>query len=371
MDTPEFSKQAVVLVVDDTPDNLSLMSEMLKDKYKVKLANNGEKALKIAASANPPDIILLDIMMPVIDGYEVMKRLSADPVTSDIPVIFLTAKSEIEDERYGLELGAVDYITKPVSPPIVLARLKTHLTLKLARDFLKDNNEYLQAEVQRRTEAIAAVQDVTIMSLSSLAETRDNDTGNHISRTQMYVTALAKHLKDHPRFSHFLNEENIRLINKSAPLHDIGKVGIPDSILLKPGKLTEEEFEIMKKHSALGKNAIEKAESKLGVEVDFLKFAKEIAHYHHEKWDGSGYPEGLSADDIPVCARLMAVADVYDALISKRVYKTGMSHEKAREIITGGKNTQFDPDVVEAFLAIEEEFKTIADKFDDAADNKH
>lgn len=365
MDTPEFPKQAVVLVVDDTPDNLSLMSELLKDKYKVKLANNGEKALKIASSSNPPDIILLDIMMPVMDGYEVLKRLRTEPGTSDIPVIFLTAKSEIEDERYGLELGAVDYITKPVSPPIVLARLKTHLALKRARDFLKDKNEYLEAEVKRRTEYIAAIQDVTILALGSLAETRDNETGNHIRRTQMYIIALSRHLKGHPRFGCFLTDENILSIYKTAPLHDIGKVGIPDNILLKPGKLTDEEFEIMKKHTALGKSAIEEAEKRLGLEVDFLKFAKEIAYYHHEKWDGSGYPEGLSADDIPVSARLMAVADVYDALISKRVYKPGMSHDKARAIIVEGKNRHFDPDVVDAFVAIEEDFLAIADKFDD------
>ncbi|MBF0536602.1 MAG: response regulator, partial [Nitrospirae bacterium] len=274
MDTPEFSKQEVVLVVDDTPDNLSLMSELLKDKYRVKLANNGEKALKIASSSNPPDIILLDIMMPLMDGYEVMKRLRTESNTSSIPVIFLTARSEIEDERYGLELGAVDYITKPVSPPIVLARLKTHLALKRARDFLKDKNEYLQAEVRRRTEEIIAIQDVTILALSSLAETRDNDTGNHIRRTQMYIAALCKHLKGHPRFGPLLTDENVDSIYKTAPLHDIGKVGIPDNILLKPGKLTVDEFEIMKKHAVLGKNAIEKAEKRLGMEVDFLKFAK-------------------------------------------------------------------------------------------------
>lgn len=366
MDANTFAEKPVVLVVDDTPDNLSLMSGLLKDHYKVKIANSGERALKVAASDSPPDIILLDIMMPEMDGYEVLRRLRADSKTSDIPVIFLTAKAETEDERYGLELGAVDYITKPVSPPIVLARLKTHLALKQARDFLKDKNEYLEAEVQRRTEEIVAIQDVTILALGSLAETRDNETGNHIRRTQMYISALAKHLKEHPRFGWLLTDENIRSIYKTAPLHDIGKVGIPDNILLKPGKLTDEEFEIMKTHALLGRRAIEDAETRLGLEVDFLKFAKEISHYHHEKWDGSGYPEGLSADDIPVSARLMAVADVYDALISKRVYKPGMPHEKARAIIVEGKNRHFDPDVVDAFLAVEDYFLAIADQFNDA-----
>ncbi|MBF0558046.1 MAG: two-component system response regulator [Nitrospirae bacterium] len=367
MDAPSFAQKSVVLVVDDTPDNLSLMSGLLKDDYKVKIANSGERALKVASSDTPPDIILLDIMMPEMDGYEVLKRLRTDERTSDIPVIFLTAKAETEDERYGLELGAVDYITKPVSPPIVMARLKTHLALKQARDFLKDKNEYLEAEVQRRTEEIIAIQDVTILALGSLAETRDNETGNHIRRTQMYIGALARHLKAHPRFGWLLTDENISSIYKTAPLHDIGKVGIPDNILMKPGKLTDEEFEIMKSHAMLGKSAIEEAERRLGLEVEFLKFAKEIAYCHHEKWDGSGYPEGLSADDIPVSARLMAVADVYDALISKRVYKSAMPHEKARAIIVEGKNKHFDPDVVDAFLAVEVKFLAIADQ---CSDNK-
>ncbi len=362
MDVNDYTKKNVVLVVDDTPDNLSLMSGLLKDDYKVKIANSGERALKIAASDSPPDLIMLDIMMPEMDGYEVIKRLKAGQKTADIPVIFLTAKADTEDERYGLELGAVDYITKPVSPPIVMARVKTHLALKQARDFLKDRNEYLEAEVRRRTEEIVAIQDVTILALGSLAETRDNETGNHIRRTQMYLWTLANHLKEHPRFRMFLSDKNIQSLYKSAPLHDIGKVGVPDSVLMKPGKLTDEEFAVMKEHALLGKRAIEEAELRLGMKVDFLNFAKEIACYHHEKWDGTGYPEGLAADDIPVTARLMALADVYDALISGRVYKPPFDHKKARDIIVEGKSKHFDPDVVEAFLAVEEEFLAIAMK---------
>lgn len=309
-----------VLVIDDTADNLTLMQGLLKDRYKVMAANNGERGIKIALSDHPPDLILLDIMMPGIDGYEVCRRLKADAATRDIPVIFLTAKSEVEDERKGFELGAVDYITKPISPPIVLARVHTQLALKASADFLRDKNAFLEAEVEKRTREVMAIQDVTIMALTSLAETRDSDTGNHIRRTQNYVRALARKLSLHPRFSSFLTLANINLLFKSAPLHDIGKVGIPDRILLKPGRLTPEEFEIMKTHTTLGRDALAHAEQMLGTEVAFLTLAKEIAYSHQEKWDGSGYPQGLKGDDIPISARLMAVADVYDALISRRVY---------------------------------------------------
>lgn len=359
-------KKSTILVVDDTPDNLMLMHSLLKADYKVKVANGGEKALKIVSSDAPPDLILLDIMMPEMDGYEVCRQLKANAATRDIPVIFLTAKAEIEDERRGLELGAVDYITKPISPPIVLARVKTQLSLKASADFLRDKNEFLEQEVTRRTREVAAIQDVTILTMASLAETRDSDTGNHIRRTQYYILAIAKKLQTHPRFSTFLTNATINMLFKSAPLHDIGKVGIPDRILLKPGKFEPYEFEIMKRHTTLGRDAIEHAEQSLGVQVEFLKFAKEIALSHQEKWDGSGYPEGLVGDNIPISARFMAIADVYDALISRRVYKEGMSHEKAVGIITEGRGTHFDPDVVDAFLEIKEDFRAIAQKYLDS-----
>ena len=366
MDAQEFAARATILVVDDTPDNLTLMSSLLKDDYKVKVANGGEKALRIAQAENPPDLILLDIMMPVMDGYEVLDRLKHEPRTQDIPVIFLTAKAEIEDERKGLELGAVDYITKPISPPIVLARVKTQLSLKAAADFLRDKAKFLEEEVAKRTREVRAIQDVTILAMASLAETRDSDTGGHIRRTQHYVRALAEQLKTHPRFAWYLTEANIALLFKSAPLHDIGKVGIADRILLKPGHFDDQEFEIMKSHTQLGFDAIAHAEKALGTDVEFLSMAKQIALSHQEKWDGSGYPEGLSGDDIPIPARLMAVADVYDALISRRVYKDGMAHEKAVQIIAEGKGAHFDPDMVDAFLQIHEEFHAIAKRFEDA-----
>ncbi|MDG4562660.1 MAG: two-component system response regulator [Candidatus Competibacter sp.] len=360
-----YSERQTILVVDDTPDNIALLSTLLKDRYKVRAANNGERALAIAAGQPRPDLILLDIMMPGMDGYEVCERLKIDPHTADIPVIFLTAKVQVEDEEFGLHLGAVDYITKPISPPIVLARVETHLTLKRARQFLQDRNAYLEAEVWRRSREVMAIQEVTIMAMASLAETRDNATGNHIRRTQHYVRALAQHLRHHPRFAAALNDETIELLFKSAPLHDIGKVGIPDRILLKPGRLTPDEFEIMKTHAALGRDAIAAAERYLDTPDSFLRFAREIAYSHQEKWDGSGYPEGLWGEQIPLSARLMAVADVYDALISRRIYKPALPHEQAVAMIREGRDQHFDPDIVDAFLECAEQFRTIAARFAD------
>lgn len=356
----------IVLVVDDTPDNLKVMSGLLKDLYRVKIANGGEKALAIAAAAPQPDLILLDIMMPEVDGLEVCRRLKANRNTRDIPIIFLTAMSGAEDEEAGLKLGAVDYITKPISPPIVMARVAAHLKVKASADFLRDKAAYLEAEVARRTQEVNAIQDVTILAMASLAETRDSDTGNHIRRTQYYVEALALKLRDHPRFAAYLDEARIAMLFKSAPLHDIGKVGIPDRILLKPGRFEPHEFEIMKTHTTLGRDAIDHAERSLGTPVEFLACAKEIAYAHQEKWDGSGYPLGIGGDDIPISARLMAVADVYDALISRRVYKDGMPHDKAVQIIKDGAGSHFDPDIVTAFLALEDAFKAIAARFADS-----
>ncbi|MGZ3184320.1 MAG: response regulator [Telluria sp.] len=355
-----------ILVVDDTPDNIDLLCDILAGDYRTKVATSGERALRIANGEHKPDLILLDIMMPGMSGYEVCMALKAGEQTRDIPVIFVTAMGEVADEQKGLSLGAVDYITKPVSAPIVLARIKTHLSMKRVHDFLRDQNHFLESEIERRTREIAALQDVTIHAMASLAETRDNETGNHIRRTSHYVRVLATHLRNHPRFGYFLTDGNIELLFKSAPLHDIGKVGIPDRILLKPGRFEPHEFEIMKTHTTLGRDAIAAAEKELGFTVDFLTFAKEIAYGHQEKWDGSGYPEGLSGDDIPISARLMAVADVYDALISRRVYKDGMPHEKAVEIIVEGKGKHFDPDIVDAFVAIQSEFVDIARRYADS-----
>jgi len=361
-----FADKPTVLIVDDTAENLTLMNGLLKDTYRTKVANTGERALKVAQGEGPPDLILLDIMMPGMDGYEVCRRLKSDAKTAAIPVIFLTAKTEVEDEQQGFDVGAVDYITKPISPPIVLARVKTQLTLKAAADFLRDKNAYLESEVGKRTREVQVVQDVTIMAMASLAETRDNETGNHIRRTQNYVRALAKKLQPHPLFKAYLDDDTIEMLYKSAPLHDIGKVGIPDAILLKPGKLTPEEFEVMKTHTTLGRDAIVAAEKLIDAPSTFLRLAREIAHYHQEKYDGSGYPEKLAGDAIPISARLMALADVYDALISKRVYKAPFPHDKAVAMIREGRGRHFDPHMTDAFLLIEHEFAEIAARFADS-----
>lgn len=365
-ETLNYSLSPIILIVDDTPENITLINGLLKDTYRTRVAISGERALKAAVQEPRPDLILLDIMMPDLSGYEVAEQLKRDPRTADIPIIFITAMATMEDEILGLQMGAADYITKPINPPIVLARVETQLKIKAAADFLRDQKAYLEQEVQRRTAEVIAIQDVTIQAMTSLAETRDNETGNHIRRTQHYVRLLAEMLREHPRFQHFLNDESILLLFKSAPLHDIGKIGIPDDILLKPGRLTPEEFETMKTHTVLGRDAIRHAEEQLGTSVAFLRLAKEIAYSHHEKWDGTGYPDGLRADDIPISARLMAVADVYDALISRRVYKKSMSHDQALEIIRQGRATHFDPEICEVFLANHEQFHAIAVRFADS-----
>jgi putative two-component system response regulator len=364
MEPTQELRRPTVLVVDDTPDNLTLIADLLEDFYQVKVANCGRRALKIVSSS-PPDLILLDIMMPDMDGYEVCRRLKGDPATQSTPIIFLTAKSTVEDEQNGLEMGVVDYIVKPISPPILLARVKTHLALKSAADFLRGKNEFLEHEVLKRTAEISAIQDATIQVVTSLAETRDQETGNHIRRTQFYLKAVAERMSRDERFCSVLAPQTIAIMYKSAPLHDIGKVAIPDHILLKPGKLTPEEFEIMKTHTTAGCLAITRAEAQLGMEVDFLKTAKQIALSHHEKWNGSGYPKGLRGADIPLAARLMAVADVYDAVVSRRVYKEPIPHPDAMKIMLDSRGTHFDPDVLDAFQAVEDEVCAIAQRYQD------
>lgn len=354
-----------VLVIDDNTEIISIINGLLKNVYRIVAANCGEKGLLLADRDPKPSVILLDVKMPDIDGFEVCKRLKSNPATRDIPVIFLTARNTEMDEEAGFALGAVDYISKPISGPILRARVKTQLEAKHAADFVKDKNIFLVGEVSKRSKELEFSQDVTILALASLAETRDNETGNHLRRTQAYIRLLAESLERHPRFSLKLTPGNIDLIYKSAPLHDIGKVGIPDEILLKPGKLTLEEFEVMKTHTTLGLEAIEKAEREIGRSAPFLAFAKEIAGSHQEKWDGSGYPKGLAGESIPISARLMAVADVYDALVSIRPYKEPFSHTQAYQIIAEGKGKHFDPDIVDAFLKIHSKFEEIAKRYSD------
>jgi putative two-component system response regulator len=354
-----------ILIVDDTPDNITLLSTLLKEKYNTKVATNGATALQIVAGGGV-DLVLLDVMMPGLDGYETCRRMKQDPLTSEVPVIFLTAKSQPEDEAMGLRMGAVDYLTKPISPPILFARVATHLSLKNARSQLKAENRNLESLVQERTGQLSLMQDATIMAMATMAETRDNETGNHLRRTQNYVAALARHLQSHPRFAAELTDENIELLYKSAPLHDIGKVAIPDHILLKPGKLDEAEFEVMKRHAEFGRDTIRQVEQYVGGSNGFLTYAREIAHSHQEKWDGSGYPDKLAGEAIPLSARLMAVADVYDALISRRVYKPPFSHTDAVAMMREGRGTHFDPDILDAFVEIEARFAEIAAQFADS-----
>ncbi|QIK39155.1 two-component system response regulator [Caldichromatium japonicum] len=357
--------QPTILIVDDAPENLAVLSELLQSEYRVRAATSGERALKVIKTPPKPDLILLDVMMPGMNGYTLFDRLRVDPETADIPVIFVTAMDSTEAEIQALDVGAVDYIVKPIVPPILRARVHTQLELKRARDWLKNQNSYLEAELQRRMSEVLAIQDVGIHALAHLAEIRDPETGNHLRRTQGYVRALAEELSTHPRFKDFLTPHNIEFLVKSAPLHDIGKVGIPDHILLKPGKLTPEEWEIMKTHTRLGRDAIEQAERDVDRQIEFLAMAKEIAHYHHERWDGTGYPEGLAGDQIPIAARLMALADVFDALISQRVYKQPLLFDEAYRIIVAGRGSHFDPDVVDAFIARFPEFCTIATRYGD------
>jgi len=357
-------QRARILIIDDERFYIDVLVGLLRKKYQTFVAKSGREGLELAMSQPLPDLILLDVLMPDLDGYEVCRRLKEDERTRHIPIMFLTVKSEVDDEIRGLELGAVDYIIKPISPPIVLARVATHLALARARCSLQEQNELLEQRVAERTLELARTQDAAIHLMASLAETRDNETGQHIHRTQHYVKTLAETLRATPGYREHLDDAYIDLLFKSAPLHDIGKVGVPDHILLKPGPLQGEEWEEMMRHAVYGKIAIERVEEDLGP-CDFLETAKEIAYSHHERWDGKGYPEGLSGDDIPLSGRLMAVADVYDALISRRVYKPAFTHDKAVAILRGERGAHFDPQVLDAFLARENDFRDIANRFRD------
>lgn len=358
---------ATILIVDDEPTNLSLLTHLLRPDYQVRAANSGESALRAAAGEPRPDLVLLDVMMPGMDGYTALWRLRANPATAEIPVIFLTALVDDLDEERGLQLGAADYISKPIKPTVLLARVRVQLEAKQARDWMKDQNVFLEAEVARRMVENDLTQQVTIRALAHLAETRDPETGNHILRTQGYVLQLAHGLREHPRFAATLDERYIDLLARSAPLHDIGKVGIPDYVLLKPGKLTAEEWAIMQTHARLGSDAIEEAERDIEMPLPFLAVAKEIAHWHHEKWDGSGYPDRLAGESIPIAARLMALADVFDAVISARAYKPALSFAETRDIIAAGRGVHFDPDICDAFLGGLDEFVAIATRYQEEA----
>jgi putative two-component system response regulator len=368
MYNPTYSTAAsrpTILVVDDAPENLEVLHHILNDSYRSIMASSGARGLELAQRSPAPDLVLLDISMPEMDGYEVCRALKADERTCDVPVIFVTANAGDNNEHIGLSCGAVDYITKPVNPALLRARIRNHLVLKQAADRLRRHGERLEQEVAHRTRELSLARDAAIHAMASLAEARDNETGHHIRRTQNYVRILAEELAKLPKYREVLTPAYIDMLYRSAPLHDIGKVGVPDSILRKPGRLTPEEFEIMKGHAEIGRASIERAELEVGSSIDFLGVAKEIAHSHHESWDGSGYPLGLKGEEIPLSARLMALADVYDALISHRVYKPAMPHAEAVAIIRAGSGTRFDPAVILAFERNIDRFLEIGQRYAD------
>lgn len=318
-----------VLVVDDAPENIEILRTILQPQYRVKAARTGEKALKIARNPSPPDMILLDVVMPVMDGYEVCRRLKADPVTSEIPIIFITAKNSADNETQGFELGAVDYITKPVLPAIVKARVGTHLALR-------DQTHHLEELVLQRTRELQNTHLELIRCLGQAAEFKDNETGLHVIRMSHYARIIAQQLD--------VGEEWVQLVFQAAPMHDVGKIGIPDSILSKPGKLTDEEWRIMRMHPEYGAEIIGDHSSSL------LSMAREIALTHHEKWDGTGYPYNLSGRDIPLSGRVVAIADVFDALTSERPYKHAWEVEDAVALIQENAGKHFDPKLVDIFI---------------------
>ncbi|MBF6057537.1 MULTISPECIES: response regulator [Thiomicrorhabdus] len=350
-----------LLCVDDTAANLKLLIELLSPLYEIKIATNGLKALEILQTY-PADLILLDIMMPEMDGYEVCRRIRSNPETKDTPILFLTAKNQPEDEEKGLKLGANDFVSKPLNPRVLLARIETQIKLHFAQQKLQQHNQNLEEQVEKRLNEIQRLQDSTIFVMTSLAEFRDECTGNHIQRTQDYVQLLAKAAAQTPQFRSQLSPSKIEIITQSAPLHDIGKINIPDNILLKPGKLTSEEFEIMKTHSQKGYEILHQASLNMGESGDFLEIAQQIALSHHEKWDGSGYPQGLKGEQIPLPARLMALADVYDALTSERPYKKAFSSDKALEIIQEGRGSHFQEILVDLFISLKDDLEKIAAK---------
>ena len=360
--------QCLILLVDDTETNLDILVDALGEDYDVAVATDGPSALALAREQTP-DLILLDIMMPGMDGYEVCRRLMADPATADTPVIFLTALTDVADKTRGFAVGGVDYVTKPFEPAEIKARARTHLSLRLARQELARQNEILEEKVRERTRELALTQDAIIEAMAGLAEYRDPETGAHIKRTRNYVRVLAEKLRGQPGYAGHFTDETIDLLYKSAPLHDIGKVGVRDDILLKPGPLTDAEFAVMRRHTVYGRDAIQAAAKNLG-DNSFLRLAQEIAYTHQERWDGTGYPQGLAGEAIPIPGRLMAIADVYDALISRRVYKAPFTHAQAVAVIRDGRGSHFDPAMVDAFLDVQETFRQIALKFTESDEER-
>jgi putative two-component system response regulator len=339
-----------IILVDDNPSNLRAGKNVLSEKYEVFTVPSAAKMFDLLADVKPA-MILLDIEMPEMNGYEAIKILKANENTKDIPVIFLTGKTDTDNELEGLTLGAIDYITKPFMPPLLLKRIEVQLLVKAQEKELKNFNDNLQKMVEEKTKLVLELQDTILKTVSNLVESRDDITGGHIERTQRGVELLVEALRDHPAYSKEVSEWDIKLLLQSSQLHDVGKITISDRILNKPGKLDPDEFEEMKKHASFGVQIIEKIESGTTAS-EFLKYAKIFAGTHHERWDGKGYPKGLKGEDIPIQGRILALADVYDALTSVRPYKDALPHEAAIKIIREGRGTQFDPVLTDIFSTV-------------------
>jgi putative two-component system response regulator len=357
---PPGNKQRDIMVVDDQPFNLELMEEVLSQQgYGVRSFARGRLALA-AAAQKPPDLILLDVSMPEMDGYEVCRRLRSNAALSSIPVIFLSALGATEDKLAGFKSGGFDYVTKPFESEEVKARIETQFKIRDLQAAVERHNQELEQVVRQQVLQIAAAQMATILALAKLAESRDVATGKHLERVQMLCRLLAVEVRNCPKYAGQITDDYVNDIFHASPLHDIGKVAIPDSILLKPGALTTEEFDVMKTHTTHGAQTLEFVLEKHPAN-EFVRMGIEIARSHHEKWNGSGYPDKLAGDAIPLSARIMTVADVYDALRSQRCYKAAKSHEESREIILAGSGTYFDPDIVSAFCNVQESFRQVSD----------
>ena len=337
-----------VILVDDNPINLKLARNTLMGKYDVFTVPSAAKLFQLLEQVHP-DLILLDVMMPELSGYETIKILKANPQTADIPVVFLTSKSDTYSELEGFTQGAVDYVSKPFSPQLLLKRVDVHVLVESQKTELKHMNDNLQRMVDDKTTEVLGLQGAVLKTMANLVECRDDVTGVHIERTQHFLEMLVDEMMEKKVYNEVLEKWDLKLFLRSAQLHDVGKIAIKDSILLKPGPLTDEERAEMQKHTSFGEAVIEKIQESSKESV-FLIHAKIMAGTHHERWDGKGYPRGTSGMNIPLQGRLMALVDVYDALISERPYKKAFPPEEAVQMIYQAGGTQFDPALVEIFV---------------------